>query len=252
MSHPNIIGIIPARYGSTRFPGKPLALIHGKPMVCHVYQRAAEALGRDNVFVATDDVRIKEAVENHGGKAVITPEKVENGTARCAAAVRMLESKPDIVINIQGDEPFIDPEDIRLIADSFSDPSVKIATLARKFLASEGFDALFSPDSPKVVADDAGFALYFSRSIIPYVRDIKWQEWGSSANFLIHVGTYGFRREVLDHIVTLPEAAIERAEKLEQLRWLAAGYRIKIVLTENNTFSIDTPADLEKIDGKTR
>ncbi len=247
MVQDSIIGIIPARYGSTRFPGKPLADIDGKPMVMHVYERAAEALGADAVFVATDDSRIIYAVESRGGRAVMTSGKVANGTARCADAIRQLGVTPDIIVNIQGDEPRIDPADIRKVAECFKDPAVNIATLARKFKAEEGFDTLFSPDNPKVVTDINGDALYFSRSIIPYVRDVVWKEWPESAPFLMHVGTYGFRREVLERIVTLPESSAERAEKLEQLRWLQAGYRIRIALTDNHPISIDTPADLEKL-----
>lgn len=243
----SIAGIIPARYGSTRFPGKPLADINGRPMVMHVYERAVRALGADAVYVATDDTRILNAVERLGGHAVMTSGEVANGTARCADAIRRLGIEPDIVINIQGDEPLIDPEDIRKVAACFSDPSVNIATLARKFRPEEGFDTIFSPDNPKVVTDVNGDAMYFSRSIIPYVRDVNWQRWPESAPFLLHVGTYGFRRETLERIVTLPEAAAERAEKLEQLRWLHAGYRIRIALTENRPVSIDTPADLEKL-----
>ena len=240
-----IVGIIPTRYNSTRFPGKPLAKIGEKAMVCHVYDRASMALS-DNVWVATDDERIYDTVVAHGGKAVMTSIDCANGTARCQEAIERLNLSPDVVINIQGDEPFIEPSDIIRIAGEFNDAEVEIATLARKFDPQDGFDALFSPDNVKVVMDCNHNALYFSRSIIPYVRDYKWQEWTSHCDFYTHIGLYGFRVSTLKKIATLPLDYIESAERLEQLKWLSAGYKIKIALTESRAVGVDTPSDLEQ------
>lgn len=239
------IAIIPARYGSSRFPGKPLADIGGEPMVWRVYRRVAEALGRENVYVATDHQAISEAVSSRGGNAVITEGEISCGTARCAVALDLIGRSPDIVINVQGDEPFISGSHIRLLSDCFADSTVEIATLARRFNPEEGFDALFSPDSPKVVMDAEGNALYFSRSIVPYVRDADWKEWMQAAEFFLHVGTYAFRPATLRRIAALPECALEHAERLEQLRWLHAGCRIRVALTSEPLLSVDTEADLE-------
>ena len=172
----NTIGIIPARFSSTRLPGKPLEMIGPDPMVWHVYRNASLALG-NNVWVATDDRRIFETVTGLGGRAVMTSTDCPNGTARCLEAIRNLGLTPDIVVNIQGDEPFMPASDISRLVDAFRDPEVEIATLARRFDPADGFEALFSPDTPKVTFTKQGRALYFSRSIIPYVRDAKWQQW---------------------------------------------------------------------------
>lgn len=239
------IAIIPARYGSNRLPGKPLADIAGEPMVWRVYSRVAEALGSENVYVATDHEAIISAVTSRGGNAVLTDSNISCGTARCEIALNLIDRTPDVVINVQGDEPFIKPEHIELLSNCFTDPDVEIATLARKFSPTEGFDALFSPNAPKVTFDANNFALYFSRSIIPYVRDIDWREWINSANFYMHIGTYAFRPDTLRQIVKIPECDIEKAEKLEQLRWLHSGLRIKVAVTETPMFSIDTPEDLK-------
>lgn len=239
------IAIIPARYGSSRFPGKPLADIGGEPMVWRVYRRVAEALGVENVYVATDHEAIAEAVSSRGGNAVITSQAVNCGTARCAVALDMIGRTPDVVVNVQGDEPFIEASHINLLCDCFADSSVEIATLARKFNPEEGFDALFSPDAPKVVMDAWQNALYFSRSIVPYVRDVNWKKWIHSAEFFMHVGSYAFRPETLRQVAALPECAIEHAERLEQLRWLNAGYRIRVAITSTPLLSVDTEADLE-------
>lgn len=246
------IGIIPARYASSRFPGKPLAEIDGRPMVCRVFDRAAEALGRENVYVATDDRRIADVVESSGGTAVMTSGEIANGTARCAAALKQIDRKPDFIINIQGDEPMIAPKDIRRLADALRESDAGITTLARRFDPEEGIDTLISPDNPKVVMDCRNNALYFSRAVLPHVSPASLKRHTHLPPFYLHTGTYAFRREVLDEIVTLPEAELEKAERLEQLRWLAAGYRIKIVITDNKTISIDTPSDLEKLYEATR
>ena len=250
MNKPSVIAIIPARYGSTRFAGKPLAMIAGEPMIWHVYRRAALALGEQNVWVATDDNRILEAITTRGGNALISSRPVDCGTDRCADALDQLPRRPDIVVNLQGDEPLIDPADINLLVNAMSDKSVDIATLARRFHPTEGFEALFDPGTPKVTFDSRHNALYFSRSIIPYVRDHDWKQWTTSADFHIHVGTYAFRTDVLSAIASLPPSPLEQAEKLEQLRWLEAGYRIRVALTANHSISVDTPDDIKRIQVK--
>lgn len=239
------VAIIPARYASTRLPGKPLALIGDRPMVWHVYARAVKALGAANVVVATDNELIRHEVTRRGGNAVITSGVCANGTERCARALDFFGDDADVVIDIQGDEPFIKPDDIVRVADCFADPSVDIATLVRRFDATAGFESLFSPDRVKVTIDANGDALYFSRSIIPYVRDYDWSRWVDSTDFHIHVGTYGFRADVLRKVVALPPSSLEKAENLEQLRWIQNGWRIRTVLTESESVSVDTPADLE-------
>lgn len=238
------IGIIPARYASTRFPGKPLAILGGKPVIERVYDRAVAALGPDNVAVATDDGRIYDRVRIFGGHAVMTSPDHRSGTDRCAEAVAKLGSDADVVINIQGDEPFVAIEQIEALKSCFTDPATQIATLARRFDPAMGWDALFNPNTPKVVMDDANFALYFSRSIIPYVRNHPWQEWIENAEYFTHVGLYGFRADVLAKVVKLPQSPLEIAESLEQLRWLQGGYRIKVAVTNCPTVGIDTPEDL--------
>ena len=244
MTDRDILGIIPARWASSRFPGKPLADMGGEPMVWRVYCRAHEALGSGNVVVATDDERIAVAVSSRGGRAVLTDGDIDSGTARCCRALEILGVSPEVVINIQGDEPFIDSDDLKRLSAVFDDPSVDIATLARHFDPSEGIGTLVSPNNPKVVTDVCGNALYFSRSVLPYNRDAALPEWTSGIDYLLHVGTYAFRCDVLRRLVSLPETALERAERLEQLRWLANGMKIRVVMTENQSAGIDTPEEL--------
>lgn len=236
------IGIIPARYASTRFPGKPLAMLGGKSVIERVYTRAAEVL--ESVAVATDDVRIAEAVRAFGGTAVMTSESHRSGTDRCREAYDNLASEARVVMNIQGDEPFIDPGQIHALAACFDDGGTDIATLARKFDKSAGFEALFDPNLVKVTFADNGRALYFSRSIIPYVRGVKYTGWLDSAVFHTHVGIYAYRADVLHEIACLPQSSLELAESLEQLRWLQNGYSIKVAVTDCPTIGIDTPDDL--------
>lgn len=238
------IGIIPARYASTRFPGKPLALIGGMTMIERVYRQASKAL--DNVAVATDDRRIYDAVENFGGVAVMTSEHHKSGTDRIREAYANLGSDADVVINIQGDEPFIDPQQIEALKGCFEDPEVELATLVRPFDPAAGFDALFNKNTPKVTFDAKGNALYFSRSIIPYVRDYPWEEWVDKANFYTHIGMYGYRAATLDAITRLPRSPLEIAESLEQLRWLENGYKIRVAVNDCPTIGIDTPEDLAR------
>lgn len=237
------IGIIPARYASSRFPGKPLADLGGKTMIERVYTRVSSVM--DNVAVATDDERIFKAVEAFGGRAVMTSPDHRSGTDRCREAVRILGNDADVVINIQGDEPFIAPSQLRSLMDSFSDPEVEIASLARPFDPARGFEALADPNTPKVVLDNRMNAVYFSRSVIPYVRSYPHDEWAQHAAYYTHVGLYGYRRKTLELLGSLPQSSLELAESLEQLRWLQAGYKIRMSLTDEPTIGIDTPADLE-------
>ncbi len=239
----NFIGIIPARYASTRFPGKPLADLGGLTMIERVYRQASKEL--DDVWVATDDQRIFDAVERFGGNVTMTSDKHRSGTDRCFEAYRNINSNADVVINIQGDEPFIDPTQIAAIKGCFGSSETHIATLVRRFDKTKGFEALFDPNTPKVVFDDDMNALYFSRSIIPYVRNHEWSQWLDHATFHTHIGMYAYRADILQQIVALPQSTLEIAESLEQLRWLQAGYKIKIGITDVDTIGIDTPADLE-------
>ncbi len=237
------IGIIPARYGSTRFPGKPLADLGGQPIIEHVYRRAQRVL--DEVVVATDDARIYDAVESFGGRAIMTSSDHPSGTDRVREAYHKSGSDANVIINIQGDEPFIAEAQIRLLESAFDDANVDIATLARRFDPAEGFEALFDANLVKVVFADNGKALYFSRSIIPYVRGVEWQKWLEVATFYTHVGIYAYRANVLDDVTELKRSSLEIAESLEQLRWLQNGFNIHVSVTDSRTVGIDTPADLE-------
>ncbi len=238
------IGIIPARYASTRFPGKPLADMKGKYMIQRVYEQACKVL--DNVCVATDDERIFDAVQSFGGKVVMTSTEHRSGTDRCFEAYTRLGGGEDVVINIQGDEPFIKPEQIESLVECFCSPDTPIATLVRPFEACEGYESLANPNSPKVVLNDRHEALYFSRSVIPYLRGVEPAEWLSRHTYYKHIGMYGYRADVLAEITRLPQSSLEIAESLEQLRWLQNGYTIKVGITTQETIGIDTPADLEK------
>mgnify|MGYP002559234081 CR=1 FL=1 len=244
MDNLSFIGIIPARYASSRFPGKPLAMIGDKPMIQRVYEQAKKVLA--DVYVATDDSRIYDAVESFGGKAVMTSDKHRSGTDRCYEAYCNVSSKADVVINIQGDEPFIHEEQICEIMECFDDPATQIATLVRKFDPSQGFDALNDCTKPKVAIDNNRNALYFSRSVIPFVRNAEKKDWPSETAFYMHVGMYAYKAAVLAEITKLPQSSLEIAESLEQLRWLQNGYKIKTGLTDKPTIGIDTPTDLEK------
>lgn len=237
------IGIIPARYASSRFPGKPLADLGGMSMIERVYRRVSDVM--DDVAVATDDSRIEEAVEAFGGRVVMTSDKHRSGTDRCREAAAIIGTDADVVINIQGDEPFIAKSQIESLMKCFEDNTVEIASLARPFDPARGFEALFDPNLVKVVMDDRMNALYFSRSIIPYVRNCEWQHWLENAKFHTHVGLYGYRISTLAKLGALPQSSLEIAESLEQLRWLQAGYKIRMALTDEPTIGIDTPADLE-------
>lgn len=237
------IVIIPARYESSRFPGKPLAKIGGEEMIVRVCRQVTKA--GVEAAVATDDQRIFDCVEAAGFKAVMTSREHRSGTERVEEAYRLLGSDADVVINVQGDEPFIRPEQIqKLMAIFENNPEAQIGTLAMRFDATRGFDALFDPNLVKVVFSNEMNALYFSRSIIPYVRKTDWKNWLKEAEFHTHIGIYGYKAKTLSEIVRLPESSLEKAESLEQLRWLQNGYGIKVGLTEFSTIGIDTEADL--------
>jgi 3-deoxy-manno-octulosonate cytidylyltransferase (CMP-KDO synthetase) len=238
-------GIIPARYASTRFPGKPLVMIGNKPMVERVYEQALKSLTM--VFVATDDERIFEAVRKFGGKAVMTSPEHFSGTDRCAEAVDKIMNeigeKIDVVINIQGDEPFIQPEQIDLLKLCFNDKTVQIATLIRKAAAGED---IFNPNQPKVILDNEGNAIYFSRAAIPYIRDYEGPEWSARHVYYKHIGLYAYKTEVLKKITKLQRSFLEKAESLEQNRWIENGFKIRCATTEWESFGIDTPEDLKR------
>lgn len=239
-----VAGIIPARYGSTRFPGKPLAIIHGKSMIRRVYEQAAKAKKLSVVVVATDDQRIMNEVERFGGKAMMTSPDHHSGTDRCAEVLDALDEKFDVVINIQGDEPFIDPEKIDLLTGMFDNPGVDIATLSTKI---KDRTELENPNVVKLVKALTGKALYFSRSVIPFLRNPDSNSPVKPHDFLKHIGIYAYRSAVLHRIVKLEPGVLEKAESLEQLRWLEHGFHIYVSETESEGFAVDTPEDLSKI-----
>ena len=235
------MAIIPARYASTRFPGKPLAILGGKTVIQRVYEQVSTVL--DEVYVATDDERIFQAVKAFGGQAVMTRADHKSGTDRIEEAAEKIGSAADVIINVQGDEPFIQPSQIATLMQLFETPETQIGTLGKPF---ESLEAVDNPNSPKIVTDNRGFALYFSRSVIPYVRGVDHQDWFGQYPFLKHLGIYAYRREVLREVTALPQSSLEKAESLEQLRWLQNGYRIRVGLTDVETVGIDTPEDLER------
>lgn len=241
MDKNDFIGIIPARYSSTRFPGKPLAILGGKPVIQRVYEQTSKVL--NNVCVATDDERIYNKVMEFGGNAVMTRADHKSGTDRIAEAYGKIGKSYKVVINIQGDEPFIHPEQIESVMECFDDKDVEIATLGKRFTSME---AVQNPNSPKIVVDNRGFAMYFSRSVIPFVRGVEEGEWLGRYPFLKHLGLYAYRVDVLKAITALPQSSLEKAESLEQLRWLQNGFRIKVAETEFETVGIDTPEDLKR------
>jgi len=236
------IAVIPARFASTRFPGKPLAVLGGKCVIERVYEQAVDALG--DACVATDDERIMQVVEAFGGRAVMTSATHRSGTDRIEEAAEKLGTDADVVVNIQGDEPFIHRSQIETVCRCFDDDRTQIATLGKPF--SDDIKAIDNPNSPKIVIDRRGYAMYFSRSVIPFVRGKERAEWPASHRFLKHIGLYAYRREVLAEITRLEQSPLELAESLEQLRWLENGYRIKVGLTNEETVGIDTPADLAR------
>lgn len=238
------IGIIPARYASTRFPAKPLALLGGKPVIQRVYEQVNGVL--DDAWVATDDERIEAAVKAFGGKVVMTATTHRSGTDRCYEAFTKIGQGFDVVVNIQGDEPFIQPGQIKSLCKCFDDPSTQIATLVKPFAATDGIEAVENPNSPKVVVDARWHALYFSRSVVPYRRNVPREEWMKNFTFYKHIGMYAYKAETLREITSLPAGTLEQAESLEQLRWIENGYTIKVGISEIETIGIDTPADLAR------
>ena len=229
MNDITFLGIIPARYASSRFPGKPLVDIGGKPMIQRVYEQAKKVL--KYVVVATDDTRIYDCVKSFGGKVVMTSTEHRSGTDRCYEAMSLQPMAYDVVINIQGDEPFIHPEQIEALMRCFDNDQTDIATLVRPFGANATFKELSNPNTPKVVFDDSKRALLFSRSVIPYQRGIAPEDWSAHYAYYAHVGIYAYRSEVLKAITTLPASVLEKAESLEQLRWLEHGYCIQVAET---------------------
>ena len=238
------VGIIPARYASTRFPGKPLAMLGGKPVIQRVYEQVKECF--DSLYVATDDDRIKDAVLAFGGNVVMTSPECNNGTERCLDAYKRLALDCDVIVNIQGDEPFIQHKQVEALKACFNSPETDIATLVKPFEATDGLERLECPNSPKVVLNEKGYALYFSRSVVPYLRGVEKSEWLQKHTFYKHLGIYAYRANLLETLTTLPQSPMEKAESLEQLRWLENGYKIKVGVTDIETIGIDTPEDLER------
>jgi len=237
------IGVIPARYGSSRFPGKPLVEIRGKSMIARVYEQARKARLLDRVVVATDDQRIADHVVAFGGEVVLTSPLHLSGTDRCAEAVRLLDTDHGVVINIQGDEPLIAPEQIDRVAALFMDTQCLIGSLVKRI---EDPHDLTSDTVIKVVKDVNNNALYFSRNIIPHLKGNQKDPLATMA-FFKHIGIYGYRSKTLFQLTALPFSALEKAESLEQLRWLENGYRINLAETDHESNSVDTPEDLTRM-----
>lgn len=245
-----ILALIPARYGSSRFPGKPLALVHGKPMIQRVYEQTVKAF--PNACVATDDQRIYDAVTAFGGKAVMTSTSHNSGTDRCYEALCNYEKESgetfDVVINVQGDEPYIRPEQLMQLGQCFEDSSVELATLVKRIKDKE---ELFNPNSPKVILNKKNDAIYFSRTPIPFSRDVDvTEQYVKETPFYRHIGLYGYRAATLAAICALPQSFLEKTEKLEQLRWIENGLKIRVAETNFETHAVDTPQDLEFINSK--
>ncbi|MCQ2300567.1 MAG: 3-deoxy-manno-octulosonate cytidylyltransferase [Bacteroidales bacterium] len=243
------LAIIPARYASTRFPGKPLALIAGKPMIQWVWEGVRQIGIINDAVVATDDERIYEAVKSFGGQVLMTSSNHRSGTDRCGEVLTKLGSDADVVINVQGDEPKVEHTQIELVASCFADPKVQIATLKKEITTQE---ELFSPNCVKVIEGNDGNAIYFSRNPIPYLRGKEKEEWLTHRKFYKHIGVYAFRREVLQEVVKLQQTPLEVSESLEQLRWLENGYRIAVRETNAENIGIDTPEDLERLNASLR
>lgn len=239
-----ILGIIPARYASTRFPGKPLVDIDGKPMIQRVYEQVKKVSAISDVVVATDDDRIKNVVESFGGKAMMTSANHQSGTDRCSEVVEKMSEKYDVVVNIQGDEPFIHPQQIEKVCSLFSSENVQIGTLVKKIKSNE---ELINPNVVKAVIGSNNKALYFSRATIPYLRNVPSSEWVFKNTFFKHIGIYAYRTNILKEITLLHQSKLELAESLEQLRWLENGYTIHALETEYESVAIDTPEDLKKL-----
>jgi 3-deoxy-manno-octulosonate cytidylyltransferase (CMP-KDO synthetase) len=239
-----IVGIIPARYSSTRFPGKALCNIKGKTMVQRVYEQAKQSTYLHKVVVATDDQRIADNVLSFGGEVVLTASTHPSGTDRCWDALQQLKEKYDYVINIQGDEPFINPKQIDELAAVLNDGTTELAT---QMIAVDSYGMLADEGEVKIVLNTNNEALYFSRAIIPYIKNVDKKEWHKHHPYYRHVGLYAYRRDILEKITKLPVSALEKVESLEQLRWLENGFKIKCVTTKFDSHCIDTPEDLQKM-----
>src|SRR5665213_1750298 len=239
-----ILGIIPARYASSRFPGKPLVDIAGKSMIQRVYEQAKKCKDLTEVIVATDDKRIFDHVTGFHGMVVMTSADHQSGTDRCAEVARQ-QPEYDVIVNIQGDEPYIEPEQISKLAVCFNNPDTQIATLIKKV---QNEQELFNPNSPKVVINNRSEAIYFSRVPLPYIRGQEQQNWLQQHTYFKHIGIYGYRADILQQITRLPVSPLEKAESLEQLRWIENGYQIKVAETEFETFAVDTPEDLKNLE----
>jgi 3-deoxy-manno-octulosonate cytidylyltransferase (CMP-KDO synthetase) len=241
-----IIGIIPSRFASSRFPGKPLVDIGGKSMIQRVYEQSKKSKLLSDVVVATDDDRIAEHVKSFSGNVIMTSYAHQSGTDRCFEAISKFNPAADIVINIQGDEPFIHPEQIDLIASCFEDQDTEIATLVKKI---NNDSELLNVNTPKVILNKNMEAIYFSRQTIPHIRDKKISEWLNEFTFYKHIGIYAYRTQILAEITALKQSPLEMAEALEQLRWIENGYKIKVKITDSESIAIDTPDDLKKLAG---
>ena len=239
-----IAGIIPARYASTRFPGKPLIDINGKSMLQRVYEQALKSRSLSSVVVATDDERIFDHVKNFGGEVVMTGTHHASGTDRCNDAIQQLDAGIDYVINIQGDEPFIAPEQIDELASALNDKHIQLAT---QMIKVNSYETLFDMGEVKIVLNTNDEALYFSRMVIPFIKGVPEKEWHKHHDYYRHVGMYAYRKDVLEKITALPVSALEKAESLEQLRWIENGFTIKCILTGHESHCIDTPEDLERV-----
>lgn len=239
----SILGIIPARYASTRFPGKPLVQINGKSMIQRVYEQSAKANLLSKIIVATDDNRIAEHVKSFGAEVVITKSEHPSGTDRCFEAYQLNGEKYDYVLNVQGDEPFLDPKQINSLAE-VCDGVVEIAT---QMIKCTNKDVLFDKGEVKIILNSNKEALYFSRNVIPFIKGIDEKEWHNHFNYYRHVGMYVYRTDILEKITKLKPSGLELAESLEQLRWLENGYKIKCVETDFDSHCVDTPEDIEKV-----
>ena len=239
-----ILGVIPARYASTRFPGKSLIDIQGKSMIQRVYVQAMKSKSLDKVVVATDDERIAQHVKRFGGEFVMTRADHPSGTDRCFEAMKLAGGNYNYVINIQGDEPFIDPSQIDLLADTLKGGKTELATL---MIPVDSHELLFNEGEVKVTVNTNMEALYFSRMVIPYIKGVDQKEWHKHFNYYRHVGMYAYRTDILEQICKLKPSSLELAESLEQLRWLENGYKIKVAVTQHDSHCIDTPEDVERV-----
>lgn len=239
-----VTGIIPARYASSRFPGKPLIDLAGKSMLQRVYERCLLSTSLNEIIIATDDQRIFDHAKTFTDKVCMTDANHPSGTDRCAEVVALMNLDTDVVVNIQGDEPLINPHQIDLLVSCFNDPQTQIATLIKPITNTE---VLFNPNTPKVILDEHDFAIYFSRETIPHLRNIDKSEWLEHHTFYQHIGIYAYQTQVLQEITKLPQSALEKSESLEQLRWISNQYKIKTAITNEETIAIDSPEDVHRV-----